>query len=99
MAWPRTVAWPRALVSMVTLRDCPLVRGYPGCSALGSPVPAEPAYPLGMDVYLRSPRNLQGLAAAVVLLGFVADLRAIVVLAALGLLAAYVLLFDTLRRF
>jgi hypothetical protein len=52
-----------------------------------------------VDLYLRSPRNLQGLAAAVVLLGFVADVRAIVPLAALGLLVAYVLLFDPLRPY
>jgi hypothetical protein len=51
-----------------------------------------------MDLHLRSPRSLQGLAAGVVLLGFVADLRAVVLVAALGLLAAYVLL-DAVRPY
>ncbi|MCU1448777.1 MAG: hypothetical protein JWP02_947 [Acidimicrobiales bacterium] len=52
-----------------------------------------------MDDHLRSPRTLQGVAAAVILGGFVTDLRAIVLVAALGLLAAYVLLFDAVRRY
>ena len=44
-----------------------------------------------MEVDLRSPRVMQGIAAAVVLLGFVADFRVVVVLALLGVLATFVL--------
>lgn len=44
-----------------------------------------------MQVDLRSPRVMQGIAAAVVLLGFVADFRVVVVLALLGVLATFVL--------
>jgi hypothetical protein len=43
-----------------------------------------------VEVDLRSPRSLQGVAAGFVLLGFVADFRAVVPLAALGLLATFV---------
>ncbi|MBV9284107.1 MAG: hypothetical protein JO176_05810 [Acidimicrobiia bacterium] len=44
-----------------------------------------------MEVDLHSPRVMQGIAAAVVLLGFVADFRVVVVLALLGVLATFVL--------
>jgi len=42
-----------------------------------------------MDLDLRSPRTMQGVAAGVVLLGFVADVRFVVLLVALGLLATF----------
>jgi hypothetical protein len=40
-----------------------------------------------VDVDFRSPRTMQGVAAGVVLLGFVADFRFVALVAALGLLA------------
>ncbi|HEV3354254.1 MAG TPA: hypothetical protein VG076_15095 [Acidimicrobiales bacterium] len=43
-----------------------------------------------MDVDLQSPRSLQGIAAGVVLLGFVVDFHVVVPLAALGLLVTFV---------
>ncbi len=43
-----------------------------------------------VDIDVRSPRLMQAAAAALILLGFVADLRVVVPLAALGLLATYV---------
>ena len=44
-----------------------------------------------MEVDLRSPRVMQGIAAAVVLLGFVAGFRVVVLLALLGVLATFAL--------
>jgi hypothetical protein len=52
-----------------------------------------------VDIDVRSPRVLQGVAAGIVLLGFVGDIRLVVPIAALVLLAAYVLLFDAVRRY
>jgi hypothetical protein len=43
-----------------------------------------------VDIDLRSPRVMQGIATGVVLLGFVADFRFVVLLVALGLLATFV---------
>ena len=45
-----------------------------------------------MDVDFRSPRVIQGVAAGIVLLGFVADIRFVSLVAALGLLATFVLI-------
>jgi hypothetical protein len=45
---------------------------------------------LVVDIDLRSPRVMQGIAAGVVLLGFVADFRFVALLAALGLAATFV---------
>ena len=50
-----------------------------------------------MDVDLRSPRVMQGVAAGVVLGGFVVDIRFVPLLAALGLLATFVLIERTCR--
>ena len=45
-----------------------------------------------MDIDLRSPRAMQAAFAAIVLLGFVADFRPVVPIAALGLLASFVII-------
>ena len=45
-----------------------------------------------MNVDLRSPRSSQGVIAGLILVGFVTDLRLVVLLAALGLLATFVLI-------
>jgi hypothetical protein len=52
-----------------------------------------------VDLDQRNPRVLQGAGAALVLLGFVADVRVAVPLAALGLLAAYALHLGILRPY
>jgi hypothetical protein len=44
---------------------------------------------LDVDIDLRSPRAMQGILAGVVLLGFVADVRFVVLIAAVGLLATF----------
>ena len=59
--------------------------------------PFRRAYPCGVEVDLRSPRTLQGVAAGFILLGFVADFRAVVPIAALGLLATF-LVVERMRR-
>ena len=50
-----------------------------------------------MEVDLRSPRPLQAAAAGLILLGFVGDFRAVVPIAALGLLATFVIV-ERVRR-
>ena len=50
-----------------------------------------------MDVDLRSPRTTQAVAAGLVLLGFVADVRVVALLAAVGLLATFVRIEPTFR--
>ena len=50
-----------------------------------------------MDLDLRSPRVMQGVAAGVVLLGFVADVRVVALLVAVGLLATFVRIERTHR--
>jgi len=50
-----------------------------------------------MEVDLRSPRTLQSAAAGLILLGFVGDFRAVVPIAALGLLATFALV-ERARR-
>jgi hypothetical protein len=50
-----------------------------------------------MRVDLRSPRTIQAAAAALVLLGFIADVRAVVPLAALALSVAFVVLVRAYR--
>lgn len=54
---------------------------------------------MDLGVNLRSSRQLQGAAAALTLLGFVADLRPVVVVAAVGLAAAFVANAPTARRY
>jgi hypothetical protein len=50
-----------------------------------------------VQVDLRSPRTQQAIAAAVVLLAFVADFRAVVLLAAIGLLVTFVRVDEPYR--
>jgi hypothetical protein len=50
-----------------------------------------------VEVDLRSPRTMQTVAAAVVLLGFVVDFRFVMVLVAFGLLATFVRVEPTHR--
>jgi hypothetical protein len=50
-----------------------------------------------MDVELRSPRTMQGVATAAVLLGFVADVRVVPLLAAIALVATFVRMEPTFR--
>src|SRR3954468_23380247 len=79
MAWPSTVACPRALVSMLfTLRDRLMGIRVLRVFAVAQAHPFRRAYPCGVEVDLRSPRTLQGVAAGFILLGFVADFRAVV---------------------
>jgi hypothetical protein len=50
-----------------------------------------------MDLELQRPRTMQAIAAAVVLLGFVVDVRVVALVAALGLLATFVRIAGTYR--
>src|SRR5204863_5538232 len=58
-------------------------------------------YPLSvnLDVNLASPRVLQGVATGVVLAGFVANWHAVVVVAAIGLVVAFVVFAANVRRY
>src|SRR4051794_22634041 len=52
-----------------------------------------------VDADLRHPRALQGIATGVLLLGFVADWRPVVLLAAIALAGAFAAFADNVRRF
>ena len=58
-------------------------------------------YPLSvnLDVNLARPRVLQGVATGVVLAGFVADWRPVVLVAAIGLVIAFVVFAAKVRRY
>ncbi|GEM_PF-7077512 len=50
-----------------------------------------------MDVELRSPRTMQGVATAAILLGFVADVRVVPFLAAIALMATFARMEPTFQ--
>ena len=54
---------------------------------------------MNLDLDLRHPRALQGIATGVMLLGFVLDWRPVVLLAAIGLAVVFVVYASNVRRF
>jgi hypothetical protein len=54
---------------------------------------------VNLEVDLRHPRVLQGIAAGVILLGFVVDWRPVVLVAAIGLAAVFAAYAAKVRRF
>ena len=82
---------------LFTLRDRLMGMRVLRVFAVAQAHPFRRAYPCGVEVDLRSPRTLQGVAAGFILLGFVADFRAVVPIAALGLLATF-LVVERMRR-